>query len=96
MYSWSTVRAGRGRPGGGAQGRGGASAEVSGCRGGGALGMGELDWMVQDLPGVFEGPVQRVIPWGQQPTEFLEFCGQIDRLGSHWALQRPVAGNFAP
>uniref|UniRef100_A0A8C0SKP1 Cell adhesion molecule 4 n=1 Tax=Canis lupus familiaris TaxID=9615 RepID=A0A8C0SKP1_CANLF len=65
--------------------------EVSGSPGrGGALGVGELDWTVPGPPGVFEGPGQRVIPWGQQPTEFLEFCGQIDHLGSGWALQRPI------
>lgn len=31
---------------------------------------------------------------GQQPTE-LEFCDQTDRLGSDWALQRPLALNTA-
>lgn len=41
MYSWSTVRAGRGRPGGG------ASEEASGRPGwGGALGKGKLLWTV--------------------------------------------------
>ena len=67
MCSWSTVRTRGGRPGGRAQGRGGASRDLRTvlCGTGPWERAGWIGWCLRPRP------VQRMIPGGQKPTEFL-------------------------